>query len=484
MNKLLYTGLLLFVVLFSACSDDEFENVFDKSPEERVALTNQSFKDILVGSEHGWLGYYGSVENVGGWAVAMRFTDDNWVKIKSDSIGIIPLSGFTSELTYNVNTTQTTKLVFESSCIFNIWHGLKVNKPASNGGTVTVPLGGGEFQFVIKSATTDRVVLESLTDKEEPKSTLILKKAAAEDWIFEKEKLEEMKNMIKDGFTSKDFFRNVKVEGVDYFGQFRVDEEFRIATFDHLDGTEIKSSKHRIAITSQGFVLLDSLKINDQLKIASFVYNKEADVFESNDGGVKTSIQYSNVPGIIYFPFVDEWGFKDGKKVDCTMDYSVMNGFKGVVSQEFYDLCSKVRIADGLKNIDFYMNNEKNPSGCSTTISLKYWKKVNPPYGYSNIIVDIPVEVVREKNTRVIFKLKDDYRKAFRKEIEHIDLISPESAEELITLLTDKEGFYLLPDVYYSKYNNQPYQVVVLISVAKPEYRFVTEYLEFTKAED
>ena len=122
MNKLIYTGLVLVAIMFSACSDNEFENLFDKSPEERVAQNIQSIKDILVSSENGWLGYYGSVDNVGGWAVAMNFTDNGWVKIKSDSIGLIPLKSFTSELTYNVNTTQTTNLVFESGCIFNIWH--------------------------------------------------------------------------------------------------------------------------------------------------------------------------------------------------------------------------------------------------------------------------------------------------------------------------------------------------------------------------
>ncbi len=483
MNKLIYTGILLVLIMFSACSEDDFENKFDKSPEARVAEVNQSNMDILVNAENGWLGYYGSVENVGAWAVAMKFNKDGWVKIKSDSIGIIPLKSFSSELTFNVNTTQTTNLVFESSCIFNIWHALKVEKQTSNGGSSVAPLGGGEFQFVIKNATSERVELMSLTDKGEYKTSLVLTKATAEDWNFDNEKQAEMKNMIKDGFTSTNFFRNVSVDGVEYSGQFRVDEEFRLATFDHLDGDQIKSSKHRIAITETGFVLLDSLKINDDIKLTKFFYNKEADVFESTDMGSQTKIHYSNTPGIIYFPFVDEWGFKDGKEVDCTMDYSVMNGFKGTVSQEFYDLCAPVRIADGLKNIDFYMNNEKNPSGSPTTISLKYWKNVIPPYGYRSIIVDIPVEVIREKNTRVIFKLKDDYRKAYREDIEHIDMISPDSAEELMELLTSEEGFYLMPDVYFSKYDNQAYQVVVLVSVAKPEYRFVTEYLEFIRAD-
>lgn len=216
MNKLIYTGILLVLIMFSACSEDDFENKFDKSPEARVAEVNQSNMDILVNAENGWLGYYGSVENVGAWAVAMKFNKDGWVKIKSDSIGIIPLKSFSSELTFNVNTTQTTNLVFESSCIFNIWHALKVEKQTSNGGSSVAPLGGGEFQFVIKNATSERVELMSLTDKGEYKTSLVLTKATAEDWNFDNEKQAEMKNMIKDGFTSTNFFRNVSVDGVEY----------------------------------------------------------------------------------------------------------------------------------------------------------------------------------------------------------------------------------------------------------------------------
>jgi len=103
---------------------------------------------------------------------------------------------------------------------------------------------------------------------------------------------------------------------------------------------------------------------------------------------------------------------------------------------------------------------------------------VNPPFGRANVNVDIPVEVIREENTRVIFKLKDDYRNAYRSDIEHIELVNPDIAEELVKLFTDEEGFYLIPDVYYL--GGTPYSVVMMISVAKPEYRFVTEYFDFT----
>lgn len=482
MKNIISIAILSFVVFFSACSDNDFEPRFEKSAEERVAEVNKNNVDILSGSEFGWIGYYSSDEKIGAWPVLMNFTDDGWVRIKSDSIELLPLKSFTTEISYNVNTSQTTNLVFESSCIFNIWHALKKEIPNGSGGTTQVPLGGGEFQFVIKSATPNRVVLESLTDKGDFKTPLVLTKASEADWNFDKDATKEMKRVLADGATSTKYFRQVKIDALKYSGQFRVNETYRIVTFDYLEDEEIKQSQHRMSITKTGFVLIDSLKIDDNTKIANFVYNAVNDSYTSTDGGVETKIEYSNVPGIIYFPFVNEWGTKDGEPVDCTLDYSVMNNYAGVVTPEFYDLCKGVRVADGLKSIDFYMNNEKNPSGWPTTISLRYWKNVNPPFGFSNIIVDIPVDVERVENEKVIFKLRDDYRKAYRDDIEHIDMISPDSAEELIKLLTSEEGFYLISQTFYTRYDSIPYSVVILISVANPSYRFVTEYLEFTKA--
>ena len=483
---------LFVIIIFSACSDDDFENTFEKSLEERVADLNKSHVDILASAEFGWIGYYSSGETIGAWPILMNFTNEGWVKIKNQAVEvsnelgkvntIVP--GLSNELSYNVNTSQTTKLVFESGCVFNVWHGLKVNRPGSNGGVVTSPLGGGEFQFIIKSSSDERVILESLTDKGKFKSTLILRKAKEADWFFDAVQTTEMKRVLKDGETSRKFFRAVSVKGNDFQGQFRVDTDFRMATFDYFEDGKIKSTNRRIAITNDGFILMDSLKIDETHKVAKFIYDKDKDFYISTDSGLDVKIEYSNRPGIIHFPFVDEWGTKKGEKVDCALEYSVQNNYvlTGAVSRDFYDLGSIIRKSDRLKSIDFYMNNEKNPSGSPTTISLKYWKLLTPPMGYGNIVVDIPVEVIREKNTRVIFKLKDDYKKAYRKEIENIGLINPDAAADMIKVLTAPEGFYMLPSTFYtSQKPPQPYAVVIMIGVANPDYRFVTEYFEFTR---
>lgn len=488
MKKLSYIySLVLLLGLMSACTED-MDYTFNDIPEDRVEKNNILNKDVLASSEFGWITYYGPVEKYGAWPLVMKFTEEGYVNIKAYPFNT-PHSSFpgnTAITSFKINTTQTTNLVFESLSIFTYWHNIKepVIKADGtvakypNGDIQTTPLKGGEFQFVILSANKDKIILESLTDKGENKTILILNKAKKSDWDLDLSKLAEMKRVLTTGTTSTDYFRRIAVEGADFNGQFRVDTDTRLAYFDHLEDGNIVSSKHRLAITETGFELLDSLQVSENVKIASFNYKKENNTFEYNKEGLKAVLDYSNTPGLIFFPFAQDWGFPNGEKVDCSLDYSIWNPYKGVVSEEFYALCKSVSVTDGLRNIDFYMNNESNPSGSETTITLKYNRKVNPPFGFANINVDIPVTVTRVENEKVIFTLKNDYREAYKADIEYIEHIGSDSAEELIKVLTDKDGFYLIPDIYYA--NGKPYSVVMMICVAHPEYRFIAQYMDFS----
>lgn len=480
-------SLAITIGLFSACTKD-MDYTFSDIPEDRIEQNNKLNTDILTDSEFGWIAYYGPVEKYGAWPLVMKFTKEGFVNIKAypfkTPFAVFP--GNVSTTSFKINTTQTTNLVFESLSIFTYWHNLKepvIKADGSvatypNGEVQTMPIKGGEFQFVIKNTSENKVVLESLTDKGENKTILILVKAKESDWNLDTSKMEEMKNALTTGTTSKKYFRRILVEGIDFSGQFRVDTDTRIAHFDHLEGGKIISTKHRLAITETGFELIDSLAISDNKKIASFTFKAENNTFAYKKDDITAVLEYSNTPGIIFFPFAQDWGFKNGEKVNCSLDYSV-NNLIPAVSDEFKALCKVVGLADGLKNIDFYMNNEDNPSGSETTITLKYNRKVNPPFGYANINVDIPVTVTRVENEKVIFTLKNDYKEAYKSDIEYIEHVGSDSAAELIKVLTSEAGFYLIPDVYTS--GGKPYYVVMMISVAQPEYRFVTEYLEYTR---
>jgi|GEM_PF-2710059 len=516
MKKLVYIFSLLSIVILAGCSDD-MEYIFDKSPDARAAEFNAQNKALLVNQENGWKGYYSSIGEIGGFKLVMKFSDDGKVRIKSERIKIsgeriieratqlkeakygtvtlINIPAKDETVGYGIVTSQTSKLVFKSHCVLNDWHSAKNINEVYVRDTVRYPILGGEFQFTVKSATPEKVVLQSLTDKDE-KTLMILTPAKLSDWNnLDYTKMTEVKTALVEKENPEKFFRNLVVgtsrssssmnraeANVQLNGQIKVDAEARVLRYSYLKDDKIENTFNRFAITETGIVMLDTIKLPNGKQLVNFTYDKEEKAFISEDAGLNSRIEYSNAPGIIYFPFVDKWGFKDGDKVDSALQYSTMNMFRGgSVSEEFYDLCSTLRQADGLKTFDFYINNEKNPSGCSETITLTYNKVINLQ---SNLIhIDIPVEIERVSNERIIFRTKEDYKKSYKSTIPNVDMLEPDAAKDLMDVLTDEQGFYLIPNVFLFPETNEPYQVAIFISVAHPEYRFVTEYFEFIKKE-
>lgn len=518
MKRLVYIISLLSIIALVGCTS-EMDYLFDKSPEARAAEFNAENKALLVNQENGWKAYYSSKDEIGGFKLVMKFSEDGEVRIKSERIKIsgeriveraTPLKPAKYETVtlinipakdeivgYGIVTSQTSKLVFKSHCILNDWHSATNVGEVYVRDTIRYPILGGEFQFTVKSATPEKIVLQSLTDKGDDKTCMILTPAKVNDWNdLDYARIDEVKAAIAEKEDPDGFFRNLIVgtsngsasdnndkAGIQLNGQIKVDAEARVLSYSYLNEDKIESTFNRFAITETGIVMLDTIKLPNGKELVSFDYNKEEKAFVSRDAGLYSKIEYSNAPGIIYFPFVDTWGFKDGDKVDSALQYSTMNMFRGgSVSEEFYDLCSALRRADGLKTFDFYINNEKNPSGCPETITLTYNKVVNLQ---SNLIhIDIPVDIERVSNERIIFKTKEDYKKSYKSTIPNVDMLNPEAANDLMNLLTDEKGFHIIPNVFLFPETNEPYQVVIFISVAHPEYRFVTEYFEFEKKED
>lgn len=556
MKRLIYIASLLSILFLASCKNDMIE-IFDESPDVRAQKFNQQNKNTLISKENGWKGYYSSIDQIGAWRVVMKFDADGNVRLKSEKIKIsadyqikkfntttgkytgkvvnVPVINIPAKdesVSYDIVTSQTSKLVFKSHCILNDWHSATNITQIKVKDTIREHILGGEFQFIVKSSSDSRVELESLTDKSGYKTNLVLVPASAEDWNgINEAKVAEIKRVLKEGATSDKYFRNFSsVTGTEtpLGGQIAVDNENRVLRYSYLKDEQIKTSMHRFAITETGFTLVDSIPLVNGKKLANFIYNKVNDTFECSEQGMKTKIEYSNTPGIKFFPFIDEWGKKDGENVSSALQYSTMNyNTGGTISKPFYNMCSKLSRVNALKSFDFYINDTKNPSGCPTTLTLNYNIPVEKMAYVFNI--DIPVEVERVSNKCMIFKLKDDYKKAFSNSYNYIEkkapgiikkftknifdkisnmdvnIFTPEQkakytadklsklnlddrstltyllgSENLIEVLTDKSGFYMLPDIAYTPESKQPYKVVLMISVSNPEIRFITEAFDFS----
>ena len=560
MKKIIYIVSLLSLVMLGGCKN-EMEELFDESPDVRAEKYNLNNKKILVDQDLGWVGYYSSIDQIGAWKIAMKFNANGEVRLKSEKINIsaqfkykrfdeessvvkeysenipvIDIDAKDETINYDIVTSQTSKLVFKSHCVLNEWHSADNLAMIVGHEVLTEPILGGEFQFTIQSATASRVELKSLTDKGDYKTCIVLTPATAADWNdVALDKVETIKSALKT--KNLKYFRNLvvgdpKITQADLVkpgGQVDIDESNRVLRFSYLKDDKIEFSLHRFAITETGFVLVDSLTLADGRKITRFAYDDETDIFSCSDSDLKAHIEYSNTPGILHFPYVEEWGYEYGEEVSCALEYGTQRSPDGItVSPEFYTIGAKLSLVNGLKSFDFYLNTPENPSGHPNTITFKYNVPINGKAYVFNI--DVPVEVERVANKCVIFSPKGDYKEDFMKSFEYLEseapgfinkatqflynkiskmdvskfnaeqkalytadklakldlndrnsliyLLNPKS---LLDLLTNKSGYYMLPDIAYMPESKDAYKIVLMISVDNPDHRFVTEYFDFKR---
>lgn len=252
--------LILAMAFMYACEDIEPDYLFDKSPEDRLEGVTDAYADILMKPENGWIGYYTSVEDVGGFTVLLKFNADGNVKIKNEEVGFANIKSEEEDVPWRVGVGQHPELVFESACIFTRWHSINFDSPIGGG------MKGGEFQFVIESATDDLVVLRSKTDQEYV-TRLYLRRAQDIDWDFRgmsdfSEKLEMLSaNSI---VVSTKFVG----EGRERFVEF--DGKKRYIVVEGEQEGDVKL--HRFAITRSRIVMLDTIQWGDR-KIGELKYD-------------------------------------------------------------------------------------------------------------------------------------------------------------------------------------------------------------------
>lgn len=185
MKKTVSIFAVLLSLLFTySCNNDDFESVYDgKSSEDRRAEKIQEYKDILTGSEKGWVMLYRPNEYVGYYKVLVKFDKAGVVKTWSDvptvmddyslyaNATYVPKPGFykETETSYRISSENSIDLVFEDHNVFHYIYSLASNNYLA------------EFEFYFKEATADKVVLESKADAGEGKTQVILVKATDAD---------------------------------------------------------------------------------------------------------------------------------------------------------------------------------------------------------------------------------------------------------------------------------------------------------------
>ncbi|MFR3331620.1 MAG: DUF4302 domain-containing protein [Odoribacter splanchnicus] len=268
--------LIVVTAFLYACEELEPEYLFDQSPEERMSELVGEYTDILVKPEYGWIGYYTSVGEIGGFAVLLKFNTDGSVKIKNEAVGFANIESSEEDIPWRVGVGQHPELVFESACIFTRWCAINFDSPLSGG------MKGGEFQFVIEAATEDLVILRSKTDLTDV-TRLYLRKAQNTDWDFRgmsdfSEKLEML--------TSNSIIIDRKFvgEGQEKFMEFDGKKRYVI-----VEGEEGEAKLYRFAITRSRIVMLDTIIWGDK-PITGLKYDDTRKEL-SADGDIQVKMQ-------------------------------------------------------------------------------------------------------------------------------------------------------------------------------------------------
>lgn len=266
------TIILFFGSLLSCTSNNEPESLFDESPEARIDAVINDYKTILQAPQHGWMGYYSSNNDMGGYLLLLDF-DESMVKIKSEALDFINRPVTEETVSYKVGVKQRPEVVFESHSTFHAWHDAMVNRQL---------LGGGEFEFSFEKITESEIILKSKTDLRDI-TYLVLKPAREVDWNFDG--LPAMQRKLF-GVSPSRVYINQKLTGGSFSKFVEMDITKRLLHLEEEDG---KVASHRFGVTRRGIVMLDTLVLNGE-RITEFLY-KDAENTIVSDSPSKLKIE-------------------------------------------------------------------------------------------------------------------------------------------------------------------------------------------------
>lgn len=151
---------------FYACTS-EVDDIFDKSPAERVSEAIKADKDILTSASNGWvMNYYSDLENknAGGTIYLLKFDNndnvtvasvDNSALIQDIKNGDVAWSGDLPDVTQTTHykVTQSAGIVLSLDEYNDIFH--TYSDPGNSSGAWV-----GDFEFRIISASKDKIELK------------------------------------------------------------------------------------------------------------------------------------------------------------------------------------------------------------------------------------------------------------------------------------------------------------------------------------
>ncbi len=258
--KYIYITLIASIAMFYSCSNSDFEEAFDKTPNERITEAITKYTDVLTTSEYGWkMSYYPNEKLMGAFHLMMKFDDKNDVQMKFE------LSDKNITSLYGVKAEDEILLSFDTYNFISL-----ISDPSGFENKVGL---GGEFEFNIQSACKDSIVMKSKKERRRA----VMYPATEFDWSNNFKKLKEIQNNLKTmpkPVTSSNDYCVRKIN----FGSKLEDGEtvdFNYAYNSRTIKIAYKNTKGDVEVFTRGIEFdHEGFKFNDPIKIKDMIINE------------------------------------------------------------------------------------------------------------------------------------------------------------------------------------------------------------------
>lgn len=281
---------IVFIILLSicySCANNDVESLFDQTPENRIALAQKEAKEILLSAPNGWKTYFGTSTTLGRWLVLMKFDAKGKVQFKCDPVDhYFTGVAYNDEISYRINYSHSTELVFESLSQFSAWNEFPLDTDGDgNYDRFATP----ETQFIFEKYEDGKLYMKGKSNIGNGKKaneiyTYVFEKADEADWDITG--IEKVKKAINYNPAKGKYQRlsnnNQLLENI-----FMVDGYNRVVVYKAMGATNDVVSMLPFYITNKGFALVDPLVIPNVGTIREFNVN-------TTDG----SIVSANIPSL------------------------------------------------------------------------------------------------------------------------------------------------------------------------------------------
>ncbi|WP_276380048.1 DUF4302 domain-containing protein [Flavobacterium sp. H4147] len=285
--KYLFAAIL--ILHLSACNNNtDAEQLFDKTPTERLNIQKSELSQALLSSQFGWKTVYFTDNTVlGGYTHLFRFAQDGTVEMASDfdSDTDVYKSEYEIQLGSTVSLTFTTK------------NRIHLLSESDNYPIPALRAKGylGDFQFLYYGQENGEIIFKANRNGTEIRFV----KATAADWADLPKNLVTEENVI--GSDERPLFR--LLETTDGTTVHKFDFSFssvtRFAESNSIEAGYSVSYNMGVGYTPTGIVVSPAVEVGGQ-KLSNFVYNDADGSFTATGtGGVSATIKYTDKPLVL-----------------------------------------------------------------------------------------------------------------------------------------------------------------------------------------